>query len=250
MRQDKAETTGIGRNRTGISTHPEQSRELIAAARNSTPTSAGDVGTLAAQRLEWMREKAPGGLGSLPVVPEDSPAADPVRGPGLAQLLDKLGERLQFERTGVRLYEALLTKRQQHEESGGEALDGGAPLPTLAELSKIRDDKLAHFLLLHKAIRELGGDPTLQSPSADLATLIGQGVPKVLTDPRTDLGQALQAILAAELLDNDGWRLLIALSQRTLPHLLPAMRSALRDEDEHLTQVRQWLFQLASQPAD
>lgn len=249
MLQDKAEAKGIGRNRTGITTHPEQSRELIAAARNAEPSSPGDAGTLAAQRLSWAREKAPGGVGSLPPIPAESVTTDGTARLALGQFLDKLGERLHFERSGVRLYEALLTKRRQYGEDGREASDGGAALPPLAELIKIRDDEQSHFLLLQKALFDLGADPTVITPCADIVSIINQGLPKVLTDPRTDVAQGLQAILMAELQDNDGWRMLIALAQRIAPDLVPAMRDALRVEDTHLEQVRTWLFQLTTQPA-
>jgi bacterioferritin (cytochrome b1) len=101
---------------------------------------------------------------------------------------------------------------------------------------------LRHFLLLKKAITTLGGDPTVQSPCADVAGVASLGILQVLTDPRTSVTQCLQAILTAELTDNDGWRLLINLSD-TLGYteMVNDFRAALEDEEEHLTNVRGWL---------
>ncbi len=43
--------------------------------------------------------------------------------------------------------------------------------------------------------------------------MIIQGLPAVLTDPRTNLIQCLDALLVAELTDNAGWEMLIELAQ-------------------------------------
>jgi Ferritin-like domain len=142
--------------------------------------------------------------------------------------------RLAFERMGTRLYEALINKVSVMGEN--------TPGPTLEELQKIRDEELQHFLLLKRAVTALGGDPTVQSPCADVAGVASLGIMQVLTDPRTSVAQCLQAILTAELTDNDGWRLLINLSD-TLGHteMVNDFRSALESEERHLANVRGWL---------
>lgn len=71
-----------------------------------------------------------------------------------------------------------------------------SPGPTLAGLRQIRDAELRHFLLLTRAVTELGGDPTVQSPCADVAAVASLGIMQVLADPRTSVTQCLQAILA------------------------------------------------------
>ena len=152
----------------------------------------------------------------------------------MAVLLDKLSERLAFERMGTRLYDALINKC--------EILGESSPGPTLADLQQIRDEELRHFLLLKRAITELGGDPTVQSPCADVTGVASLGILQVLTDPRTSVTQCLQAILTAELTDNDGWQLLINLTD-TLGHsdMAKEFQSALENEEEHLKNVRGWL---------
>ena len=56
-----------------------------------------------------------------------------------------------------------------------------------------------HADVLSGAIKNLGGDPTALTPAANLAMNISAGVPQVLSDPRTNLLQSLEAIVVAEL---------------------------------------------------
>lgn len=155
----KSVLAGAGGNRTGLQTSPELAEELIEGAASATPSSKGSAEDVAAYRGEYIREGFP--LGSLPSLPVAEEARAGEEKLGLAVLLDKLSERLAFERMGTRLYDALLNKCEIMGES--------SPGPTLAELQQIRDEELSHFLLLNKAITELGGDPTVQSPCADVA---------------------------------------------------------------------------------
>ena len=74
--------------------------------------------------------------------------------------LDKLGERLAFERSGTRLYEALVSK---HDAFGSFA--GG---PSKGDLEAILQEEYRHFTMLASTIKQLGGDPTVVTPSADL----------------------------------------------------------------------------------
>ena len=153
---------------------------------------------------------------------------------GMAVFLDKLSERLAFERTGTRLYEALLNKC--------DALGEQSPGPTLEDIEHIGREELEHFLLINKTIAEIGGDPTVQSPSADVAGVASMGIMQVLTDPRSSMAQCLQAMLTAELTDNAGWELLINLADNLgYDDLKTEFESALANEEEHLLNVRNWL---------
>jgi bacterioferritin (cytochrome b1) len=224
-------TVTVG-NRTGIQTSPEMAQELIAGAAAATPSSNGGPEAIAAYRGEYIQEGFP--VGSLPLLPASMEAQAGEDEAGTAVLLDKLSERLAFERMGTRLYEALINKVAILGES--------SPGPTLAELQQIRDEELQHFLLLKRAITTLGGDPTVQSPCADIAGVASLGILQVLTDPRTNVTQCLQAMLTAELTDNDGWRMLINLSD-TLGYAEMAgeFQNALENEEQHLANVRGWL---------
>jgi bacterioferritin (cytochrome b1) len=162
---------------------------------------------------------------------------------GMAVLLDKLSERLAFERMGTRLYEALLNKVEMLGES--------EPGPTLEDIEHIGSEELEHFLLLNRTIEDIGGDPTVQSPCADVAGVASMGIMQVLTDPRTSLPQCLQAILTAELTDNAGWELLIKLADN-LGHdeMKAEFEEALAHEEEHLQNVRAWLSECVLEAAE
>lgn len=221
-----------GGNRTGIQTSPELAEELIEGALAATPSSAGSAADLAAYRGEYIAEGFP--IGSLPSLPVADEAGANEEQAGLAVLLDKLSERLAFERMGTRLYEALINKCELAAESSSA--------PALEQLRQIREEELQHFLLLKSVITELGGDPTVQSPCADVAGVASLGILQVLTDPRTSVTQCLQAILTAELTDNDGWQLLINLADNLgYEEMAQEFQSALEHEAKHVENVRSWL---------
>jgi bacterioferritin (cytochrome b1) len=219
-------------NRTGMQTSPELAEELIEGASNAAPSSGGGVEDIAEYRGEYIAEGF--SVGSMPMMPASEEGEADEEEAGMAVLLDKLSERLAFERMGTRLYEALLNKC--------ETLGESTPGPTLEEIEHIGSEELEHFLLINRTITELGGDPTVQSPCADMAGVASMGIMQVLTDPRSSMAQCLQAMLTAELTDNDGWRLLIQLADN-LGHdeMKAEFESALADEEEHLLNVRTWL---------
>lgn len=219
-------------NRTGMQTTPELAEELIEGTSNAVPSSEGGAEDIAEYRGEYIAEGFP--LGSKPGMPISEEADASEEEAGMAVFLDKLSERLAFERTGTRLYEALLNKC--------EMLGEASPGPTLEEIEHIGQEELQHFLLINRAIAELGGDPTVQSPSADVAGVASMGIMQVLTDPRSSMTQCLQVMLTAELTDNDGWQLLIKLADN-LGHdeLKVEFESALANEEQHLLNVRSWL---------
>lgn len=210
-------------NRTGI-VHASGAREMIDASQRTEPTP-GDAGSLREAEQEYGKD-APS-LGSAPE--NGDPTAE-----HLEKLLDKLGERLAFERTGTRLYEGILRK---HEARGGFA--GG---PEREELERFRDEEARHFALLVRVVQDLGGDPTAVTPSADLAGVEATGIAKAIGDPRTTLPQALHALLAAELVDGAGWELLIELTREVgIDGVADSFEIALEEEQRHLESVRQWI---------
>ena len=228
MKGTAAKLTG---NRTGIQTTPELAEELIEGTTNSVPSSDGGPEEIAEYREEYLTEGFP--IGSLPNVPADE-EAEADEEAGMAVLLDKLSERLAFERMGTRLYEALLNKC--------DALGEASPGPTLEDIEHIGSEELEHFLLLNDTIAGLGADPTVQSPSADVAGVTSMGIMQVLTDPRSSMSQCLQALLTAELTDNAGWELLIELADNMgFDEMKTEFESALEDEQDHLEKVRTWV---------
>jgi hypothetical protein len=64
----------------------------------------------------------------------------------------------------------------------------------------------------------------------------------VVSDPRTTIPQTLQAMLTAELVDNDGWQMLQDLAAELgQDDLEEQCRRAYEEEQEHLEKVRDWL---------
>ena len=223
-------------NRTGIMLNPELGAELLQGAKETVPSSDGDGEDMRQERAEYLQEGTP--IGSYPTLVNEQEAENAEESApedkGMAILLDKLGERLAFERQGTRLYEAFIQKVE-----GLPIADGKAP--EVESLRHIRDEEFEHFELLQQAIVQLGGDATVQTPSADVAGVISHGVLQIISDPRTTIAQSLQAILAAELADNDGWQMLQDLTEQ-LGHaeLATQCSEALEQEQEHLENVRAW----------
>lgn len=225
----------VGSNKTGIQMSPFSTSAMldqIGAPLRGTP---GDQTELLHMRELYINEAE--GIGSVPM----PGTIRGVVGMGLHMLkgeqpqvlLDKLAERLAFERTGTRLYDALLTKL--------DVIVEGRVSITHEQLASIRADEARHMLLVKEAIEALGGDPTAQSPSADVAGVEAMGLVQVLSDPRTSLAQSLHAILTAELSDNAGWEILIALAwHRDQGELVERFSEALQLERRHLDLVQTW----------
>src|ERR1043166_1558072 len=105
--------------------------------------------------------------------------------------------------------------------------------PKIEDVRHIQEKELGHFKMLQNAIVELGGDATVQTPCADVAGVLSRGILEVVSDPRTTLGQSIQALLTAELSDNDGWQMLEKLTAKAgLTDLQKKCRRAFEEEQE------------------
>ena len=218
-------SAGISMNRTGMLLDPELASEME-EVRELTKPSSDDPSLLAAMRSDAIAEAEP--IGSLPDV------EDVERGQSLVLLLDMLGDRLAFERSGTRLYETLQLKVQTQ-----GTFPGG---PTVEDVNHIREEELQHFLLVKQVIERLEGDPTQITPSADLGGVIGSGVAQAINDPRTNVADSLKALLVAELTDNDSWEMLIKMTEQCgYQDLVGDFTQALSKEREHLQKVRGWI---------
>jgi Domain of unknown function (DUF892) len=147
--------------------------------------------------------------------------------------IDKLAERLAYERSGTRLYDAVIAKFVAHQEE----LDG----VSLEEFVEIREEEASHAALIKMCLEQLGADPTTQTPCADLVGVATSGFLQAVSDPRTTLVQTIQIALAAELVDGAGWETLIALAESMHQDgMAERFRKALDRETEHLAKVRRW----------
>src|SRR6185369_16592148 len=134
--------TDIGMNRTGTATSPFDSKKLAEGAQVIPPAPEAGLQAIEAVRLEWSRLVTP--VGTMP--PPGSlkgavkAAVTALQGKHATPFLDLLGERLAFERTGTRLYDALLAKQA--------AAHPAPDRPSRDDLESIRDDELRHCALL------------------------------------------------------------------------------------------------------
>src|SRR5690606_29167144 len=105
-----------------------------------------------------------------------------VTGKRLQVFIDKIAERMAYERGGTRLYDAALVKVA--------ALGAGTPV-TVERVKQIRNQEAEHAEILRQALLTLGADPTAQTPSADLVGVQASGLLQAVSDPRTSLTQTL-----------------------------------------------------------
>jgi hypothetical protein len=121
----------LGTNRTGIASAPERAKEMQTGMEAFPPTSQDGVQNMEQVRLAYAKEAGP--VGSVPrpagLKNKVQTALKAVTGEQPTLLIDKLGERLAFERSGTRLYEALLAK---HNAFG--SFSGG---PTAGDLEHV-----------------------------------------------------------------------------------------------------------------
>ncbi len=221
-----------GGNLTGVQSAPERSEKLIEGASTAEPSMEGGTELADTERAEYIGEGFPiGFMPGVSVAEEEDAGSEAV---SMALFLDKLSERLAFERMGTRLYDGLINKC----ETLSEPPMGG----TLDEVREIREEEHRHFLLLNDAVTKLGGDPTVMSPSANVAAVASQGIMQVIMDPRTSIAQSLQVILTAELTDTAGWDMLCELADE-LGHsdLADEFRQAWENEEKHVMNIQSWL---------
>ncbi len=225
----------MGDNKTGLMASPDEAKQMLEADDVLQSQISGDISEFVEIKSHAIAEAHR--LGSVPPPKSVKGAVKAgtkmIRGENLQVFMDKLAERAAFERGGTRLYDALILKFQPSDE----ALTGA----TLERLTQIREDELAHYHLIVGAVRALGGDPTAQTPSADLVGVETMGLMQVLNDPRTTFTDCLNAMLVAELADTDAWSLLAQLADDIGEEdWAKKFRQALLDENGHLQDVRNW----------
>src|SRR5690606_41896492 len=158
----------LGHNMTGAQMSPDDTQSMVDYTERRPADVPGDAQELKRAREHMNREE--GDIGSVPI-PGSAKGMlkttfDKVLGNNPEVLVDKLGERLAYERTGVHLYEALIAKAQACESGGAELV------PTLQQS---RNDEQAHMFLLINAIETLGAAPTAMTPGAGVIGVLEIG---------------------------------------------------------------------------
>jgi len=229
--------TQPGKNMTGTGTAPLQSKKTEQEAVKGTPPGRRSVDGFEALHESTHAPYATAPIGTMPppttVTGAAKSAVDLVKSRNTLVFLDRIAERMAFERTGTRLYELVLLKFDLR-----GSWPGG---PIRSELERIHGEELRHFNLLVDALTSLGGDPTAMTPSADVTSVESLGIQSVVSDARTTTAQALHAMQIAELADHDGWTILIEIATE-LGHqdLASKFREAAARETEHLALLRRW----------
>jgi rubrerythrin len=225
--------TRIGMNKTGVQMSPMDVNRMLNDVKGSL-ANVEDGAAIAAVRTTYITEADP--VGTVPVPGSMKgmvkTGMQKIMGKSPEVLVDKLGERLAFERSGTRLYDALITKCR--------AMPTLPPDVSIDQLMHFRDEEARHFKLVAEAMESLGADPTAQTPCADIGGVESMGIMQVLDDPRTTLPQCLHAILVAEMADNAGWELLIALAEEAgQDQMAASFGEALASEQEHLHAIKE-----------
>ena len=264
------EATLPGLNKTGATTSPLRTQAMTDAVNEIKPPVPVDTGAMEAERLLYINEAESVGSIPPPVGPGGLVKAgvSKLKGGHPSVFMDKLGERIAFERGGTRLYEALIAKYEATSQRIGQTLPNVQEVQEMARqeglafvspvpgetpaqtLLRIRNEEREHFQMLCQSMTELGGDPTAQTPCADVISTASMGLIQVVTDPRTTLAQSLNAILTAELTDNAGWELLIQLAEQAgEAELAGRFLGALTQEQEHLVTIKGWLVAIVADGA-
>lgn len=195
----------VGSNFTGVQMSPKDTKRLLDAVNEIHPDVPGDERGMLVERTERAAEADR--IGSVPV-------------PGSAKGMLKTG----FDMMRGKSPEVFLD----------------TPDTALVDtLMHIRNEEHEHMMLVHQAIESLGADPTAQTPCADVVGAMALGIVNVLTDPRTNVPQCLNALLTAELADNAAWELLIELAQAAgHPNIADSFTKAKTQEDDHLVKIK------------
>jgi ferritin-like metal-binding protein YciE len=231
-----SQTATLGANRTGIATSKDAAQRMVEGTAEFPPETIADERAISDVRELFAKEADP--LGSVPPPPTlagiAATAVKAVKGARPTQFVDKLGERLAFERAGVRLYEALISKYNTYGSFAGG--------PSLAQLEENMLEEHSHFSVLSMVLERLGADPTAMTPSADLHATMTKGILEVMVEPRTSFVQCLEALLLVELADNECWESLIEMARQSGDDkVVEAFEHAFAQEAGHLEDVRAWL---------
>lgn len=231
----------LGMNRTGLQMSPSDMKDLMETASEEV---LGDPRAMASLREDYIADAD--AIGSVPPPTTLKGAVNTgvkmVTGKHPELFIDKLAERLAYERGGTRLYDGIIAKFN--------ATSQDVPNVSLADLTEIRNEEAAHFHLLAQCLEGLGADPTTQTPSADLVGMETLGLMQAVTDPRTTFVDCLHVALTAELTDVDSWGLLARMADAAgEEEMAGQFRRALQEENVHLTKVRAWYQDLVLEKA-
>ena len=147
------------------------------------------------------------------------------------EALDVLAERLAFERTGVQLYDRILEVMERSNDEKIKAM--------LDQMEEYRYEEKEHEEWLEQQICALGGDPNAKTQRVRLIETESEGIVEVILKSNATVSEMFHALLAAELVDNAGWALLMQLAGEAGDDNAKAeFKRRMLEEAEHLMFVR------------
>ncbi len=147
-----------------------------------------------------------------------------------AKVIDVLSERLAFERAGVKLYDRILEVMRSSGDPNVNRM--------LEQMQEHRNEEKEHEEWLEEQIRALGGDASAETERSELIQRESKGIEQVVMSD-AQLPHLFHALLAAELVDNAGWDLLVSLADEAGDReARREFRKRLFHEADHLLLVR------------
>ncbi len=117
----------------------------------------------------------------------------------------------------------------------------------LEEMQTHRDEEKEHEEWLEAQIRGLGGDAHAETDKSRLVTRESKGIEEVVMSD-AELPHLLHALLAAELVDNAGWDLLVQLADEAGDRdARKEFKRRLHQEEDHLIFIRKAVERLSVQ---
>jgi hypothetical protein len=230
------DSTEFGLNKTPAQLNPAMTQTMLEGYEEFPPHAEDMSMDAFTMRKSYIENEDQLGAVPMPNTLKGAVSAglQAITGTSPSILIDKLGQRLAFERSGVRLYDAIITKCKSAE-----------PVMDVSILEQFRNDEAEHFALVKDCIVSMGGDPTAQTPCADSSGVAAMGIMQVLNDPRSSIPQCVDAILIAEMADAAAWELLIELvSEAGLTEYVDRFQQASLTEDHHMQTIKDWLQRL------
>jgi bacterioferritin (cytochrome b1) len=155
------------------------------------------------------------------------------------KVIDYLSERLAFERAAVKLYDRILeVMRASGDENAARMLE---------DMKSHRDEEKEHEEWLEGEVRALGGDAHSETDKSRLVTRESKGIEEVVMSD-AQLPHLLHALLAAELVDNAGWDLLVQIADEAGDRQEKReFKKRLHEEEDHLLLLRDAVEKLSFQ---
>jgi bacterioferritin (cytochrome b1) len=146
------------------------------------------------------------------------------------KLLDLLTERLTFERTVVKLYDSVIPRMKT---SGDKTM-----IAMIGQMTKQRNEEKDHEEWLEEQVRALGSDAHTETELSELIERESRGILEIIAQD-DELPHLFHALLTAELVDDNGWKLLLELADEADDALARReFKQRAEEEEKHLIYVR------------